>query len=89
MSNSRRYKLLAFLGMSESKLAQWTVKYGHQDEVEELLTDYINVVERQRLMESVDTTLTQTKSVAEKYKMGGSGRKILGKKRKIMLLVDD
>ena len=59
--------------MSESKLAQWTVKYGHQDEVEDLLTDYMDVVDRQKLMEVFENTITQTKSVAEKYKMGGSG----------------
>ncbi|GFR66525.1 nesprin-1, partial [Elysia marginata] len=69
-----RYKLLASLGMSEAKLAQWTVKYGHQDEVEDLLTDYVTVVEREKLLEGLDNTLTQTKSVAEKYKMGGSDK---------------
>ncbi|GFO48198.1 nesprin-1, partial [Plakobranchus ocellatus] len=69
-----KYKLLAFLVMAESKLAQWTVKYGHQDEVEELLTDYVDIVERQKIMDNFDKTLAQSKSVAEKYKMGGADK---------------
>lgn len=35
-----KYQLLAYLVASENKLKIWTVKYGHQESVEELLADY-------------------------------------------------
>lgn len=35
-----KYRLLAFLVLSENKLKEWTVKYGKKEEVEPLLTDY-------------------------------------------------
>ncbi|KAH3752023.1 hypothetical protein DPMN_186631 [Dreissena polymorpha] len=35
-----KHQLLAFLVASENKLKIWTVKYGHQPNVEALLADY-------------------------------------------------
>lgn len=35
-----KYQLLAYLVASENKLKIWTVKYGRQESVEELLADY-------------------------------------------------
>ena len=35
-----RYRLLAFLVVAEAKLKSWTVKYGHQEDVELMLQDY-------------------------------------------------
>ena len=42
-----KYRLLAYLVASENKLKIWTVKYGRQENVEELLEDY---KVRQKLM---------------------------------------
>lgn len=36
-----KYHLLAYLVASENKLKMWTVKYGRQEAVEELLEDYV------------------------------------------------
>lgn len=36
-----KYHLLAYLVASENKLKIWTVKYGRQEAVEELLADYV------------------------------------------------
>ena len=35
-----KYRLLAFLVVTESNLKAWTVKYGYQQEVEEMLENY-------------------------------------------------
>jgi len=35
-----KYQLLAYLVASENKLKIWTVKYGRQESVEELMADY-------------------------------------------------
>ena len=35
-----KFHLLAFLVATEAKLKTWTVKYGHQEEVEGLVNDY-------------------------------------------------
>ena len=59
--------------MTEVKLSQWTNKFGNQDAVEELLVDYIDFVENQRMAESWDKTLTGAKKQAEIYKTGGAG----------------
>ncbi|XP_035824390.1 nesprin-1 [Aplysia californica] len=69
-----RYKLLAFLVVAEAKLNQWTAKYGPQEAVEELLVDYVDFVERQRMLESFDKTFAETKKVSETYKMGGADK---------------
>jgi hypothetical protein len=36
-----KYRLMAFLVASESKLQQWTAKLGEQEDVEVLLEDYV------------------------------------------------
>ena len=59
--------------VTEAKLVQWTDKTGPQETVEDLLVDYVDTVESQRLVESFDKTFTETKKVAETYKMGGAG----------------
>ena len=36
-----KYRLLAFLVASEAKLQVWTSKLGHQEDVEDMLKDYM------------------------------------------------
>ncbi|CAL1544282.1 unnamed protein product [Lymnaea stagnalis] len=69
-----RYKLLAFLVVAEAKLAQWTGRFGYQDSVEELLADYVNMVERQKILDAFKKTFAEAKKVAEGYKNGGADK---------------
>ncbi|CAG5128720.1 unnamed protein product, partial [Candidula unifasciata] len=70
--NHLRYKLLACMLGAQTKVTQWTVKYGKQDAVECLLADYSDCIDRQHMCQHIDTTYTDTKKVAENYKNGGA-----------------
>ena len=35
-----QYRLLAFLVVAEAKLKSWTIKYGYQEDVELMLSEY-------------------------------------------------
>lgn len=69
-----RYKLLAFLGITEFKLAEWTGRFGHQNTVENMLKEYSDIVDKQKLFETFDKLLADCKKVSEIYKMGGAGK---------------
>ncbi len=63
-----KHRLLAFLVVAEVKLKSWTVKYGRQHDVEDMLTDYMNFVHENKLFEQYDKTYMDLKRRAETYK---------------------
>ncbi|BFZ08024.1 hypothetical protein BsWGS_11063 [Bradybaena similaris] len=67
-----RYNFLNYVLGAETKLTQWTVKYGKHDFVEHLKTDYVDCIDRQHMCENIDKCYTETKTMAEKYKHGGA-----------------
>uniref|UniRef100_A0A2C9KCB0 Calponin-homology (CH) domain-containing protein n=1 Tax=Biomphalaria glabrata TaxID=6526 RepID=A0A2C9KCB0_BIOGL len=68
----QKYKLMAQLKELEAKLEQWTSKYGKEDTVDKMLKDYIESIERQRLMDQCEKIWMDTKNTAEVYKSGGA-----------------
>lgn len=69
-----RYKLLASLRLAETKLEQWTVRYGKEGSIEALLADYIDFVDRQDMLKNFEKLQLELKTQAEKYKTGGAGK---------------
>lgn len=69
-----RYKLVDSLQNLEAKLEEWTVKYGKQDFVEEMLADYLDFVDRQNVCGNLDRIYAETKKLAELYKTGGADK---------------
>ncbi|XP_052236879.1 muscle-specific protein 300 kDa-like [Dreissena polymorpha] len=63
-----KHQLLAFLVASENKLKIWTVKYGHQPNVEALLADYKNFVHSGNLFKNYDQTYETCKRNGDAYR---------------------
>ncbi|XP_019623005.1 PREDICTED: nesprin-1-like [Branchiostoma belcheri] len=62
-----KYRLLAFLVMGETKLKSWTIKYGKQEHVEQLLKNYMEFIHKKKFFETYDSTSAYLKRVAEAY----------------------
>ncbi|CAH1263258.1 SYNE1, partial [Branchiostoma lanceolatum] len=62
-----KYRLLAFLVMGETKLKSWTIKYGKQEHVEQLLKNYMEFIHRKKFFETYDSTSAYLQRVAEAY----------------------
>ena len=59
--DAHRFRLEMLLALVEKKLPTWNVKYGKQPEVEELVNDYVNVVDNQQLKAQVDESCAEAK----------------------------
>ncbi|XP_037550764.1 nesprin-1 [Nematolebias whitei] len=62
-----KYRLMAFLGLAESKLKSWIIKYGRRDSVELLLQSYLTFTEGHRFFEQYEIIFTALKQAAEVY----------------------
>ncbi|XP_076463750.1 muscle-specific protein 300 kDa-like isoform X7 [Babylonia areolata] len=63
-----RFDLLGYIEAAEGKVVVWTGKHGHQEDVEATLQDFVDTVETQQLVQTVQKTQTELKKLAEAYK---------------------
>lgn len=63
--------LIAFLHLTENKLRAWTVKYGREDKVQQLLEQYRNFVSRNRIFQEFNKAYQDMQQVVEEYKTDG------------------
>ncbi|XP_012271233.1 nesprin-1 isoform X8 [Orussus abietinus] len=63
--------LVAFLVLVESKLKSWSVKYGVENEVHQMLEQYKNFVSRNRIFHEFQKAYLDMQQVVEEYKHVG------------------
>ncbi|GFG37468.1 hypothetical protein Cfor_07190, partial [Coptotermes formosanus] len=63
--------LIAFLHLTETKLRGWTVKYGREEKVQQLLEQYRNFVSRNRIFQEFNKAYIDMQQVVEEYKREG------------------
>lgn len=64
--------LIAFLHLTESKLRSWTVKYGREEKVVQLLEQYRNFVSRNRIFQEFNKAYIDMQQVVDEYKRDGN-----------------
>lgn len=63
--------LIAFLHLTEMKLKAWTVKYGREEKVQQLLEQYRNFVSRNKIFQEFSKAYQDMQQVVEEYKRDG------------------
>ncbi|XP_012253400.2 muscle-specific protein 300 kDa isoform X14 [Athalia rosae] len=63
--------LIAFLFLVETKLKGWSVKYGAEDKVHQMLEQYRNFVSRNRIFQEFQKAYLDMQQVVEEYKREG------------------
>ncbi|XP_060527804.1 muscle-specific protein 300 kDa isoform X12 [Cylas formicarius] len=63
--------LIAFLQLTETKLKQWTAKYGRVDKVVQLLEQYRNFVSKNHIFQEFNKAFRDMQAVIEEYKRDG------------------
>lgn len=63
--------MIAFLHLTENKLRAWTVKYGREEKVQQLLEQYRNFVSRNRIFQEFNKAYQDMQQVVEEYKSEG------------------
>ncbi|XP_068085330.1 muscle-specific protein 300 kDa [Anabrus simplex] len=64
--------LIAFLHLTETKLRGWTVKYGREEKVQQLLEQYRNFVSRNRIFQEFNKAYIDMQQVVDEYKREGN-----------------
>lgn len=64
--------LIAFLNLVENKLRQWTVKYGREDQAQQMLDQYKNFVSRNKIFQEFGKAFIDMQQVVEEYKRDGN-----------------
>ena len=70
--------LIAFLHLTETKLRGWTVKYGREEKVQQLLEQYRNFVSRNRIFQEFNKAYIDMQQVVEEYKREGDVGECVG-----------
>lgn len=60
--------LVAFLYLVENRLKSWSVKYGSEREVQQILDDYRNFVSKNRIFQEFQKAYLDLQHVVEEYK---------------------
>ncbi|XP_074030429.1 muscle-specific protein 300 kDa isoform X10 [Leptinotarsa decemlineata] len=64
--------LIAFLQLTETKLKNWTAKYGRTDRVIQLLEQYRNFVSKNHIFQEFNKAFIDMQAVIEEYKRDGN-----------------
>lgn len=64
--------LIAFLFLVETKLKGWSVKYGTEEKVHQMLEQYRNFVSRNRIFQEFQKAYLDMQQVVEDYKREGN-----------------
>lgn len=63
--------LVAFLYLIETRLKSWSVKYGSEEDVQEILDQYRNFMSRNRIFQEFQKAYLDMQQVVEEYKRDG------------------
>ena len=63
--------LVAFLYLVETKLKSWSVKYGTEEKVQQMLEQYRNFVSRNRIFQEFQKAYLDMQQVVDEYKREG------------------
>ena len=69
--------IVAFLLLTESKLKNWTVKYGREERVQHLMHQYRTFVSKNKIFQEFHKAYVEFKEVCGEYKRDGQ----IGKQR--------
>lgn len=64
--------LIAFLNLVENKLRMWNVKYGREDQAQQMLDQYKNFVSRNKIFQEFGKAFLDMQQVVEEYKRDGN-----------------
>ena len=68
--------LIAFLFLVETKLKGWSIKYGTEEKVHDMLEQYRNFVSRNRIFQEFQKAYMDMQQVVDEYKREGDVGKI-------------
>lgn len=57
--------------LTETKLKNWTVKYGREEQVQQLLDQYKNFVSKNKIFQEFNKAFIDMQQVVEEYKREG------------------
>lgn len=63
--------LVAFLYLVETRLKSWSIKYGNEEDVQNMLEQYRNFVSRNRIFQEFQKAYLDMQQVVEEYKKEG------------------
>ncbi len=63
--------IVAFLMLTESKLKNWTVKYGREERVQQLMNQYRAFVSKNKIFQEFQKAFVEFKEVCEEYRRDG------------------
>ncbi|KAL1139458.1 hypothetical protein AAG570_006442 [Ranatra chinensis] len=63
--------LIAFMELTENKVRNWTVKYGTESKVQQLLDQYNNFVSRNKIFQEFNRAYIDMQQVVDEYKRDG------------------
>ncbi|ESO86156.1 hypothetical protein LOTGIDRAFT_167389 [Lottia gigantea] len=63
-----KMRVWSIMLMTEDKIKSWKVKYGWQEEVEEMYKDYENLVQGNQLIMTYDSTFAEVKGKGDTYR---------------------
>ena len=63
--------LIAFLFLVETKLKSWSIKYGTEEKVHDMLEQYRNFVSRNRIFQEFQKAYLDMQQVVDEYKREG------------------
>lgn len=63
--------LVAFIVLVENRLKQWTVKYGREEHVKNLLDQYNNFVNRNKIFQEFQRAYIDMQHVIDEFKREG------------------
>ncbi|KAK6181528.1 hypothetical protein SNE40_009363 [Patella caerulea] len=63
-----KMRVWSILVLTEGRVQKWSIKYGWQEEVEELYNDYQQLVEVNGLIKTFDSTLAEVKGKGDMYR---------------------
>ena len=64
--------IVAFLMLTESKLKNWTVKYGREEKVQQIMNQYKTFVSKNKIFQEFQKAFVEFKEVCTEYKRDGA-----------------
>ena len=63
--------IVAFLALTESKLKNWTIKYGSEDKVKQIMNHYKTFVSKNKIFQEFQKAYIEFQHVCDEYKRDG------------------
>lgn len=64
--------IVAFLMLTESKLKNWTIKYGKEEKVQQIMNQYKTFVSKNKIFQEFQKAFVEFKEVCDEYKRDGN-----------------